>query len=324
MDMEVLNIPCIYPEKEKRSQRFVFGTPHDAFNPLHFQRLWYKMRHQAIVPPEIVKIMKRLQEIAQGSRITFCQLLQYAMDDHGDADTPMGDAQRFSEENIIDIANLITQKNALAEHEDETALMADEIIQNPLQQAWRKGEDAKTRSIDFAVAQILPQGAEKSPEALILQFLLALEGRTPAQILEETERENLSGLTYKISLYADCFGNEIPQDVLKRLDKWLQKPYEFQVNTLVALYEHIEAWVVSPLPPPMIPYNLSSLHFDMAQYITPRQSDNEDMQWAEALLAEGAELPSPLKAIAVLQSLAKSGDKKAQARLKKIYAAMAG
>lgn len=302
MDMEILNIPCMYPQQEKRSQRFVFGAPHFAFNPLHFQRLWYRTHHLAEIPEEVLTIMQRMQEIAKGSQITLGQLLQYAMDEPDDelADELDMTASRFSEENIVDIANLIAQKHK-AEHAayEEPDATEPHEEPNPLEAAFAKG--SKEAVIAFALEQIGATGNT----AVLLEFLLALEGKNIAAVLQEIDHEDAAGLTYKLCMYADCYGEQQDAATLHPLDALLHSSYDDQVRALLVLFGQLEQWVQSKVLPPRIPHDLSVMHSQLAAYLQPLQVNGEKK--------------SQLKALQKLMQEADGGDANAQ---KKWHAAL--
>lgn len=290
MDLEILNIPCNYPEAERRSQRFVFGAPNFAFNPLHFQRLWYLTHHQATIPDEVMEIMRRMQEIAKGSQITLGRLLQYAMDEP-DADTEEAEEPRFSEENIIDIARLVAQKHA--EEDEPDYPEEDTFEQSPLRKAFLKD---KEKAVAFVAAQV---GLTGKP-ALILDFLLSLESKDAVNVLREIDHEDVAGLTYKLCLYADCYGEEVDEATLRHLDAWLHLPYDEQVRGLLALFAALEAWVLREAPPPRIPFDLSEFHAELANFLLPLQKDGEKK--------------SQFKALRQLLQKAEAGDAEAQAK----------
>jgi hypothetical protein len=293
MDLEILNIPCLYPAEERRSQRFVFGAPHFAFNPLHFQRLWYHTHHNALVPEEVMDIMQRMQEIAKGSQITLGQLLQYAMDEP-DIEEEGQDEPRFSEENIVDMARLIAQKHASEYADMEEELVEEPVEHNPLARNFAKA--AKEKVVAFALQQIGAQGRTGA----VLEFLLMLEQKDVVQILREIDREDTAGLTYKLCLYADCYGEEQDVATLHQLDAILHLPYAEQVRCVLELFGLLEQWVLRDSLPPRIPYDLSELHAALADFIVPLQNDGERK--------------SQLKALQKLQQQAEAGDAAAQAK----------
>jgi hypothetical protein len=128
--MKQFRVPCLFGLAGKQAFPIYVGEPNPENHPLKYQSDWLRRERGGSVPRSVMDSLKRLQQIAQRSHVSFEDLCAYAI----------GQSRRKRSEARAEEA-AIAEDNAIPAPETATARLPLYVIHNPHWERYIRSQD---------------------------------------------------------------------------------------------------------------------------------------------------------------------------------------